>query len=64
MKLNRVGRKIHVWWSDHGINLTEFQGWIFDQARGESRRAVGLNPAGRQDGSAGKIGIRGGRKWG
>ena len=36
----------------------------FDQAWGESRRAVGLNPAGRQDGSAGGIGVRGGRKWG
>ena len=53
-----------MWWSDHGISSIEFQGWIFDQPRGESRGVVGLTPTGRQDGSAGEIGIRGGRKWG
>ena len=55
-----------MWWSDRGVSSTEFRGGgvDLDQARGESRRAVGLNPAGRQDRSAGGIGVRGGRKWG
>ena len=49
-----VGWKGHVWWSDRGVSSTEFRGADFDQAGGESRRAVRLNPARCQDGSVGR----------
>ena len=64
MKLNRVGWKIHMWWSDHGISSTKFRGWISIKLGVNPDEQWGLNPAGRQDRSVGKIGIRGGREWG